>query len=94
MGALTMSNNPDMIKGYLKDHDTVRECASCPGVMIPKAKTLKKKYNGITLTIKNIPVFECLNCEEINYGTGSLSEAIRGAKRQYDTSGDVVYNYK
>ncbi|MED4063159.1 YgiT-type zinc finger protein [Priestia megaterium] len=97
MGALTMATNSNQIKDALNRHEVVRDCLCCSeGLMIPSTTTFKKTYKGDTLIIENVPIFECQNneCKEITYPTGTLLKAIRLAKENYDTSGEVVYKIK
>ena len=94
MGATLMTNSK--IELLLKQYRSVRECVSCSGVMVPSTITYEKQYQGETLLIEDFPVFKCSDttCGEVIYGSGSLLKAIRKAKKQYDTTGEVVYKYE
>ncbi|KXH87005.1 YgiT-type zinc finger protein [Sporosarcina sp. HYO08] len=93
MGVTLVTNSN--IESLLKKYDSVRECSSCShGFMVPSQTVYKKAYGNVTLEIEGVPIFQCLDCKEITYATGSLVKAIKEAKLNYDTLGEVVYKYE
>jgi YgiT-type zinc finger domain-containing protein len=82
-------------KDYLLQiHDRYMDCPTCDGYMIPDTDTYTKQYKGQDLKIYNLPILkcQCVGCQEVVYGSGSLIKYIRFAKSQYDQLGTVSFD--
>jgi hypothetical protein len=58
-------------------------------ISLPTPDTYVSNYKGMELTLHNFPAMkcQCVGCQEIVYGSGSLIKNVRFAKSQYDQYG-------
>ncbi|MBM7571683.1 hypothetical protein [Aquibacillus albus] len=90
MGAADVMSQAEQIQDLKKKYGQVKRCVCCGNWAIPSDDTLYEKMeNGVTVELRNFPVFQCLNCEDITFSPADYSQLLEKAL-EYNKGVNVI----